>query len=65
MNEERKLAQEGGYESPVQDTIEDTHRNYNTNLKLFIQNLRPNDRMLIGSHNNESVDIAKKLIKEF
>ena len=64
MNEERRLAKEGGYESPIQETIEDTHRNYNTNLKLILANLGPQDRVFLGSHNLESVEIAKKIIKE-
>jgi proline dehydrogenase len=29
MNEERELAQKGNYESPVWDSIEDTHKCYN------------------------------------
>ena len=64
MNEERKIAREQGIESPVQETIEDTHRNYNNNLRLLMSSVGPKDRLFIGSHNNESVDIAKKLIKE-
>ena len=28
----REFTKEQGYESPIQETIEDTHRNYNTNL---------------------------------
>jgi proline dehydrogenase len=32
MNEERKLAAENNYESPVWDSLEDTHNCYNTNL---------------------------------
>jgi len=39
MNEERRLAKENNYESPVWDTIEDTHKNYNRNLQLIIENL--------------------------
>ena len=39
MNEERRVAQENGQESPNCDTIEDTHSNYNTNLKLILENL--------------------------
>ena len=29
MNEERRLAEEGGYSSPVWDSIEETHECYN------------------------------------
>lgn len=64
MNEERRIAKEQGYESPICDTIEDTHANYNNNLKFVIENLGPMDRILIGSHNLESVDLAKKTIIE-
>jgi proline dehydrogenase len=41
MNEERRLAKEQGYESPIQETIEHTHRNYNTNLQLILNFIRP------------------------
>lgn len=64
MNEERRIAQEQGYESPVCDTIEETHENFNVNMKLIIENLGPMDRILIGSHNLESVELAKHLIIE-
>ena len=59
MNEERRLAKEGNYESPICDTIEDTHKTYNDNLKLVLENLEPRDRILIGSHNLESAELAK------
>jgi proline dehydrogenase len=36
MNEERHLAQVGSYESPVHNTIDDTHTCYNNNLRLLI-----------------------------
>ena len=62
MNEERRLAKDGNYESPVHETIEDTHNCYNNNLKLLAENLGPRDRLFVGSHNVESVDIAKTLI---
>jgi proline dehydrogenase len=64
MNEERNLAKEKGYESPIHENIEETHNCYNTNLKILVANLRPKDRLFIGSHNLESVELAKKLIKE-
>lgn len=64
MNEERKLAKEGNYESPINETMQDTHNVYNNNLKLVLENLQPQDRMLMGSHNLESVEIAKKVMKE-
>ena len=39
MNEERHLAKEGGYESPINETIQDTHKVYDANLKMVIENL--------------------------
>jgi proline dehydrogenase len=65
MNEERRLAKEQGYESPVQDTIEDTHRNYNTNMGLIFQTMRANDRVFLGSHNQESCELAKKYVVQY
>ena len=49
----------------MQESIEDTHRNYNTNLKLIMENLRPQDRLFIGSHNLDSVDLAKAYISQY
>jgi proline dehydrogenase len=64
MNEERKLAAEGKYESPVHETIDDTHNCYNKNLRLIMSNLGMKDRLFLGSHNLDSVNLAKSLIKE-
>jgi proline dehydrogenase len=64
MNEERRIAKENGYESPINESIEDTHKTYNTSLKLILENMLPNDRLLVGSHNSESVEIAKRIINE-
>ena len=64
MNEERKLAKAHGYESPVHETIEETHNCYNTNLRLLLSSLKPRDRVFLGSHNVESVDLAKRLLKD-
>lgn len=36
MNEERDLAQKYGYESPVWDTIDETHKCYNDNVDHVI-----------------------------
>ena len=51
MNEERRLAKEGDYDSPIHENIEDTHSCYNTNLRLLSEQLGPKDRLFIGSHN--------------
>ncbi len=41
MNEERRIAEENNQESPVWDTMEDTHSNFNNNMKHIIENLGP------------------------
>lgn len=65
MNEERLVAKNLGLESPIHETIEDTHKCYNTNLQLLAEHLGPRDRLFVGSHNLESVEIAKKLILKY
>lgn len=65
MNEERSLAQQGCYESPVHETIENTHECYNRNLKILASSLKAKDRLFIGSHNLESVELAKQCIQEY
>lgn len=65
MEEERRLAKQFNYESPVWDTIEDTHKSYNTNLDFILNNLDADrDFLLVGSHNTESCLFGKKIIKE-
>lgn len=64
MIEERKLAEEGGYESPVWDTIEETHKCYNNNLLEILRELGPNDCLFIATHNADTVELAKKAIVE-
>lgn len=59
MLEERALAAEQGVESPVWDTLEDTHKCYNDSMAHIIDNLEENSMLFIASHNAESVDIAK------
>lgn len=39
MNEERKLAEEGGYSSPVWDSIEETHECYDECMRAVIENM--------------------------
>ena len=65
MEEERKLAKEHNYESPVWDTIEDTHKAYDTNMTYVLKNLdTEKDYLLIGSHNRASCDLSKGIIIE-
>lgn len=63
MLEERHLATQGKYESPVWDTIEETHICYNSNMKLIIESMTEYDMMLVASHNVDTVDLAKKTLE--
>jgi hypothetical protein len=51
MNEERVLAKTLGYESPVWDTIEETHKCYNANMLLLFDNIKKEEAMFVASHN--------------
>ena len=64
MNEERKLAQEHGYESPIWDTLEHTHRCYNDSMLHILDNLTEDSMLLIASHNMDSVQLAKNKMLE-
>jgi proline dehydrogenase len=64
MNEERQLAKDLGYESPIWDSIEETHKCYNDNLHFIIEKLDKNDMLFVASHNVDSVEIAKKLVEQ-
>jgi proline dehydrogenase len=64
MNEERGLAQEYHYESPIWDSLEETHKCYNDNLRHIIENLNKNSLLLIACHNTDSVKIAQDKIEE-
>lgn len=64
MNEERELAAKGNYESPVWDTIEDTHKNYNQVMEYAIRNMTKNDMVFVASHNVDTIDLAKRIVKE-
>lgn len=58
MNEERNLAKEHFYESPVWDTLEETHSCYNDNMEHVIENLTDKSMLLVASHNVDSVITA-------
>ena len=64
MNEERELAHKGNYESPVWDSIEETHKCYNQNMELIIKNMTKKDMVFVASHNVETVESAKRLAIE-
>lgn len=64
MREERELAEKFGYESPVCDTLENTHDSYNTCLTLAIKNSTPQSYIFVASHNKGSIDLAKSILAQ-
>jgi proline dehydrogenase len=63
MEKERERAQKMGYPSPIQPTKAATDKDYNAALTLILNNL---DHMavVIGTHNEESVQLAASILKE-
>ena len=64
MNEERTLAEEQGRESPVWDTIEETHKCYDTSMMHIIKNMNSDDMLFIASHNTDSCELAMALSED-
>jgi len=61
MNEEREIAAKAGLESPVWESLEETHACYNANMQHIIGKMRPKDLLLVASHNQNSCELAKDL----
>ena len=64
MEEERRLAGETGLESPVWESIEETHSCYNDCLTMAVEAVDKNSLIFVASHNADSVNIAKNMILE-
>jgi len=54
MVQERKRARDRKYESPIQDTLEDTHANYHKCVDLILENIEYAD-VMVASHNEKTV----------
>lgn len=65
MNEERDLAADEGRESPVWDTIEDTHKCYNFNMTHILAHMTQDDLLFVASHNKATVDIAMDMAEQY
>jgi len=61
MIEERRLAKELKYPDPIHDTVQDTHKNYNSNVAYAIPLLSKKSHLMVASHNEESVISARDL----
>ena len=65
MLEERDIAEQQGLPSPAWETLEDTHASYNRNMTKILTALAEQDgHMVVASHNVDSANLAKSLIKE-
>ena len=67
MIAERERAEAMGYESPIHETLEDTHKCYNETAEMALRDRVDNDtkgEVMIASHNRESVELALDKVKE-
>ena len=64
MNEERTLAEEQNRESPVWDTLDETHKCYDTSMMHIIKNMNSDDMLFIASHNTDSCELAMALSED-
>ena len=62
MYEERRLAKEGNYPDPINDTLEDTANMYHKNAEYIIKNKSPKSQLLVASHNTASVRKIQHLL---
>eukprot|EP01025_Chloroclados_australasicus_P010567 TRINITY_DN1433_c0_g1_i4.p2 TRINITY_DN1433_c0_g1~~TRINITY_DN1433_c0_g1_i4.p2 ORF type:complete len:291 (+),score=58.82 TRINITY_DN1433_c0_g1_i4:991-1863(+) len=61
---ERRRAEEMNYPSPIHDTIEDTHANYNRVLELVLNEVKDSGKaeVMVASHNQQSIELAISLM---
>ncbi|EGC33044.1 hypothetical protein DICPUDRAFT_37322 [Dictyostelium purpureum] len=68
MVTESERANKLHYENPIQPTLQDTHNNYNGAVDFLLREIR-NDKdsmgLMIASHNEDSVKLGTRLIKEY
>uniref|UniRef100_H3DCM6 Proline dehydrogenase n=1 Tax=Tetraodon nigroviridis TaxID=99883 RepID=H3DCM6_TETNG len=67
MDKERKLAEKEGRQDPVHSSWEDTNDSYNASLNVMLDAISQNPeryRIIVASHNEESVRLAGKRITE-
>lgn len=67
MESERARAKEMGYDSPIHDTIEDTHKTYNDAAAYLIQHSLETDKqveVMCATHNQESIEKAIAVMNE-
>lgn len=67
MEGERAMAESLGYESPIQETIEDTHNSYNNAVEYVLDQSIKTDRkveLMLASHNQGSIENAIRKMDE-
>jgi proline dehydrogenase len=68
MDGERASAKSEGVESPIRDTLEDTHLSYNESVKYLLEkSVVPSDtniEFMCATHNQDSIEKATKLMDE-
>lgn len=63
MREERAIAASAGKESPVHDSIENTHASYNDNMEHILNNITEDGLLMIASHNIGTIEKGKEIIE--
>eukprot|EP01004_Peranema_trichophorum_P002504 NODE_1557_length_1906_cov_42.652832_g1318_i0.p1 GENE.NODE_1557_length_1906_cov_42.652832_g1318_i0~~NODE_1557_length_1906_cov_42.652832_g1318_i0.p1 ORF type:complete len:551 (-),score=111.42 NODE_1557_length_1906_cov_42.652832_g1318_i0:187-1839(-) len=61
MVQERRLSQEKHYQSPIHNTIQETHNDYNQCIKLILEKHQYSE-LVIATHNQESIETAVKIM---
>lgn len=64
MVEERRLAEKHGYPSPIWNDLKGTHDSYNSSMLYAFDHIKEQDQLFLGSHNQETIEIAMQTIKE-
>ena len=65
MVQERAIAQEHSYTSPIFPTIEGTHENFDECVDIILNQMPQNDvGLLIGSHNKESISTTVQTMQD-
>lgn len=64
MVEERAIAAERGVESPIWDSLEETHECYNGNIRRLIESASDHSFVIVASHNEPTILAAKQLLAE-
>eukprot|EP01061_Rhynchopus_euleeides_P027952 TRINITY_DN4546_c0_g3_i1.p1 TRINITY_DN4546_c0_g3~~TRINITY_DN4546_c0_g3_i1.p1 ORF type:complete len:657 (+),score=221.04 TRINITY_DN4546_c0_g3_i1:35-1972(+) len=65
MVQERSLAEEHGYASPIYSTIEDTHRNFDECVDIILKQKPESDiGLMIGSHNQHSIQETLRIMHQ-